>query len=95
MNDCTVSGDESGEPHQTPGISQRVMKEDQKAMFRAQESNATVLENLEASREVSETFARKSKEPAKPQGLCRNCALADTCLYRRDGQAVWYCEEYQ
>jgi hypothetical protein len=91
----TVFREGANKPEQAPRIPQPPMQEDRKAMFREKESNTTVLENLEASSRVAESFAKKPKGAAKRQGLCCNCDLQETCLYKGDGVALWYCEEYQ
>jgi hypothetical protein len=59
------------------------------------ESNTTVLENLEASARVARNFTRRDEKPTPYVGLCRNCDVRETCLYRNPETIVWFCEEYK
>jgi hypothetical protein len=64
-------------------------------MLGEQKPNGTVLENLEASRRVAESFANKRSEPSERRGLCCNCDLRESCHYRGVDVGIWYCETYQ
>ncbi len=64
-------------------------------MFHDSESSTAVLENLEASTRVARIFREPDEERVPYPGLCGNCEVRETCLYRSGEKVTWYCEEYK
>ncbi len=52
----------------------------------------------EKSRDINRAQSVRSEAAPKPngaaEGLCGNCAVRETCIYRSLETPIWYCEQY-
>jgi len=52
---------------------------------------------VQAFRRISSSGQKEdvySSEKGQPGGLCVNCGMKDSCLFKRPESGIWHCEEY-